>query len=46
MNRAQACSCGGHLKKALVERVDIAPLFGLRGVFEGPISGLVRSMWR
>ena len=40
MNRAQACSCGGHLKKALVERVDIAPLFGLRGVFEGPISGL------
>jgi len=40
MTRAATCSCGGRLKRATLDEVDLAPLFGLRGVLTGPIPGL------
>ena len=40
MTRAPVCSCGGRLRKASLDAVDLAPLFGLRGVLMGPIPGL------
>ncbi|HEY3353876.1 MAG TPA: helix-turn-helix domain-containing protein [Polyangia bacterium] len=40
MIRAPKCSCGGQLRKVRVDTVELAPLFGLRGVLEGPVPGL------
>ena len=40
MIRAQACSCGGRLRAAKADRVDLLPLFGLRGAVEGPVPVL------
>jgi len=31
MARILACSCGGHLRPATLRKVDLVPLFGLRG---------------
>lgn len=33
------CSCGGRLQRAHLNEVDLAPLFGLRGVLVGPVPG-------
>ena len=38
--RAGKCSCGGQLRDVTVERVELAPLFGLRGTLEGRVPGL------
>ncbi len=40
MTRLPECSCGGRLRKANLDKVELAPFFGLRGVLEGPIPGL------
>jgi DNA-binding transcriptional regulator YiaG len=40
MSQALKCSCGGTLKAATLPRVDLSPLFGLRGWFEGGVHGL------
>lgn len=40
MIRAPKCSCGGRLREVMVNKVELAPLFGLRGVLEGPVGGL------
>ena len=40
MIRAGRCSCGGRLRRAVIERVELAPLFGLRGIAEGRVPGL------
>ena len=34
------CSCGGRLRRAVVDKVDLAPLFGIQGVLTGPIPGV------
>ena len=40
MTRLPVCSCGGRLRKVTLDAAELAPLFGLRGVLEGPIPGL------
>jgi transcriptional regulator with XRE-family HTH domain len=40
MSQASKCSCGGNLKPATLRPVDLAPLFGLHGWFEGGVRGL------
>lgn len=39
MTRLPECSCGGRLRKVNLDKVELAPFFGLRGVLEGPIPG-------
>jgi DNA-binding transcriptional regulator YiaG len=39
MARTQKCSCGGDIKAVTIKSLDLEPLFGLRGVFEGPVPG-------
>jgi DNA-binding transcriptional regulator YiaG len=34
------CSCGGRLRRAAVDHVELAPLFGIQGVLTGPVPGL------
>lgn len=40
MMRAGKCSCGGRLRATTIARVELAPLFGLRGVLEGRVPGV------
>jgi transcriptional regulator with XRE-family HTH domain len=38
--RAGKCSCGGQLREVNAARVELAPLFGLRGTLEGRVPAL------
>lgn len=40
MARALTCSCGGRLRTTTIREVELAPLFGLRGIFKGSVPGL------
>lgn len=37
---SQMCSCGGKVKAATLKSIDLAPIFGLLGILEGPVPGL------
>jgi DNA-binding transcriptional regulator YiaG len=40
MTRALTCSCGGLLRLARLSKVELGPLFGIKGRLNGPIPGL------
>ena len=40
MTESLKCSCGGSLKSGILTRIDLAPIFGLHGWFEGHVRGV------